>query len=65
MTRAPTFPIYDRVVGGRLAFLLRRYRDQGLSYEAIARALFVDHDITVTGTTVGRWLKDLDRDGAA
>lgn len=65
MPRTSTFPIYDRMLGGRLALLLRRYRDQGLSYESIARALHVDHAITVTGKTVNRWFSDLDSDQGA
>lgn len=65
MPAARTFPLYDRVLGGRLELILRRYRNQGLSYEAIARALAVDHDINVVGATVRRWLNELDRTGAA
>ena len=60
MSRVTTFPIYDRILGGRLEKLLRRYRAQGLSYEAIARRLYVDHDVEVTGKTVNRWMTQFD-----
>jgi intein-encoded DNA endonuclease-like protein len=64
MPASNTFPIYDRVLGGRLEALLRRWRAEGLSYEAIAHRLADDHGVTVTGQTVRRWLVDLDQ-GAA
>lgn len=65
MPAANTFPIYDRMLNGRLAVLLRRYRTEGLSYEMVARRLADDHDVHVTGQTVRRWLADLDGQGAA
>lgn len=66
MPGAPTFPIYDRMLNGRLALLLRRWRDtEGLSLYAIADRLAADYDIHVTYKTVGRWLADLEGPGAA
>jgi hypothetical protein len=66
MPGQPTFPIYDRMLGGRLALLLRRWRDDDdLSLYAIADRLAADHDIHVSWKTVGRWLDDLEDPGAA
>jgi hypothetical protein len=65
MPPTATFPAYDRIVGGRLAVLLHRYRDEGLSHEAIALRLEADYAINVSGRTVGRWLIDLEHHGAA
>jgi len=57
----PTFPLYDRILGGRLLAVLTRYRsDEGLTYAQIARRLEVDHDIEVTDETVRTWCREND-----
>jgi intein-encoded DNA endonuclease-like protein len=58
--RTSTFPIYDRILGGRLELLLRRWREDGLSFYAIADRLADDYDIHVSHKTVGRWIADID-----
>jgi hypothetical protein len=65
MSRTPTFPIYDRILGGRLAVLLLRWRGEGLSHRSIAGRLADEHDIHVTYKTVGRWLDEIEGPGAA
>jgi hypothetical protein len=65
MSRTPTFPLYDRMLGGRLALLLLRWREDGLSHRAIAGRLAADYDVHVSWKTVGRWLADLEGPGAA
>lgn len=65
MGRTATFPLYDRMLGGRLAVLLQRWRDEGLSHASIADRLAQDYDIHVTGKTVGRWVADIEGPGAA
>jgi hypothetical protein len=49
----------DRAVGGRLAELLGRYRDEDASFEAIAYKLREEHGIVTTSATVRRWCIDL------
>lgn len=54
-----TYPLVDRIVDGRLESLLREWRADGLSHEAIARRLAVDFDVDVTGETVRVWWTEL------
>lgn len=56
MPPTPTYDLIDRVLGGQLGRKLDAWRAEGLSSERIARKLEADHDITVSGTTVHRWL---------
>lgn len=56
----PILPLVDRILGGRTSQILQRYRDEGLSNEAIARRLVLDHDIDVTAETVRKWCAELD-----
>jgi hypothetical protein len=56
------FELSDRAMGGKLAFLLRKWRAERLSYEKIARKLETEHGIDVTGRTVQSWLENLDQD---
>lgn len=56
MARRSTFPIYDRVLDGRLEGLLRAWRTDGLSYVEIAWKLRSEHGIEVAPETVRRWI---------
>lgn len=55
----PILPLVDRILDGRTAELLRSWREEGLSFDAIARRLEARHAITVTGETVRTWCADL------
>ncbi len=54
------FELADRVVGGRLGFLLHRWRSEGLTLPQIAGRLAEEHDIHVTDRTIANWLRRLD-----
>lgn len=57
----PTFPLYDRILGGRLLAILSRYRtEEGLTYAQTAQRLQADHDISVTDETVRTWCREND-----
>lgn len=58
--RQPLFPLFDRILGGKLAEQLAAWRAEDLSFDAIARRLGAEHDIEVTGETVRRWCIDLE-----
>lgn len=47
------------MLDGRLAELLTTWRDAGLSTDEIAFKLR-DRDVKVSGSTVARWLKDIE-----
>jgi len=51
----PIRPLVDRILEGKLTDRLTQWRDEGLSYDAIARRLDADHDIGVTAETVRKW----------
>lgn len=53
------FPLADRIFGGKLAEQLTEWRDQGLSYDSIARELHA-RGVTTTGETVRRWCSELE-----
>lgn len=61
----------DRLLNGRLASLLREFRHQHLGTEDIARRLYAEAGVEVSGETVRRWCIDLgialpaDTEGAA
>jgi hypothetical protein len=57
------YGLSDRATGGRLAYLLRKWREDGLSHELIARKLENEHGIVVSGRTVGNWLAELGETG--
>lgn len=59
MARRPLFPLYDRILDGKLAALLTGWRAEGLSHEEITGRLRSDHEIVVTSETVRRWCRDL------
>lgn len=65
-------PLVDRLVPGGLEKCLVRWSAEGLSTDAMAVRLQVDHGVDVTRETVRRWLHHygvrtvgMDEDGAA
>ena len=55
MARKSLRPFADRLIEGGLRPHLERERNEGYSYESIARRLHDEHDIDVTGETVRAW----------
>ena len=56
----------DRMADGRLVAIITDLRSAGLSCERIARRLYAEHGIEVTGQTLRRWLRQIDQaDGEA
>lgn len=54
--RTSAFPLYDRLLDGRLADILRDLiADQGLSYEEATYRLRSEHEVEVSKSTVRRW----------
>lgn len=47
----------DKLAGGRLAERITTLRATGFSWEAIARQLHSEFDVTVTGETLRNWSK--------
>ena len=45
----------DRLAGGALEAILRGLRADGESYDTIAKRLYADHGVDVTGQTVQNW----------
>lgn len=56
MAATDTYPLVDRLIPGGLPSWLIAARDEGDSFEAIARRLATDHDITVSTETVRKWV---------
>lgn len=52
-------PLVERLVGGDLAGLLRRWRTEGLTLDQMAVKMQTDHDIPVTRETLRRWCHEL------
>lgn len=57
MPSQPIKPLVDRILGGKLDQTLAAWRTEGLSYEAIARRLASEHDISVTAETIRAWFR--------
>jgi hypothetical protein len=55
VARPSTFPLVDRILDGRLAEYIATARENGDSFERIARNLHADHGIDVTGETIRKW----------
>ncbi|MCU4183992.1 hypothetical protein K6U06_06445 [Acidiferrimicrobium sp. IK] len=62
MSRQGIFQILDRLVGGDLAERLARWRDEGLSFDAMAIRLHDEHQVDVTGETIRRWVRDTEHE---
>lgn len=56
----PQFRMADRMAGGNLAALILADKAAHFSAEEIARRLYADFGIEVTGQTLRRWLRELD-----
>jgi len=49
--------LVDRLLGGTLWKKLADWQRQGLSLHAISVKLHEDHDVSVTPSTIARWIK--------
>ncbi len=63
MARTSTLDLYDRLLDGKVRPLLREWAHEGLSLDEMAYRLR-DLDVTVSRSTVGRWLKVLEGEPA-
>lgn len=64
MARTSTLDLYDRLLDGKVRPLLRQWAGEGLSLDEMAYRLR-DLEVTVSRSTVGRWLKTLEGELAA
>lgn len=55
----------DRVLNGTLADTLAVLYKESRSWEEVARRLYADHGLTVSGQTLRRWAKELGLGEAA
>lgn len=55
----------DRVLDGRLAETLTAFYRESRSWEDVARRLYAEHGLTVSGQTLRRWAKELGLSGEA
>ena len=53
-----SYPLIDRIFGGRLAAWLAQSRADGDSFQTIANRLFVEHGIRVSDETIRRWCSE-------
>lgn len=59
MPRTSTKDLYGKALGRDIDELLTEWKDEGLSGEDIAFRLKADHDLSVSTSTVYRWLAAL------
>lgn len=59
MAQQPTFPLYDRILGGRLTQLLLEWQAEGESTTEMTWKLR-ELDVHVHPMTVKRWLDKID-----
>ena len=62
---APSVIFLDRILPGGLAGFVATRREQGQSFDRIARAIQDEADFYVTAQTVRRWCETLDTTGDA
>lgn len=62
---ADTYPLYDRLLDGKLGDVLLGWRDEGIKNPEIAYRLRSEHEIVVSTETVRRWLHKLEKEAAA
>lgn len=62
--RPSTYQAWDAAVGGKLAEILRSYREDDLSFESIAFRLRTDHSVEVSSSTVYRWMREIKASAA-
>lgn len=56
-----TYPLVDRLFDGQLQERLDEWREAGHSFETIARLIHDEVGHEVSGSTVRRWIEDLER----
>jgi hypothetical protein len=56
MARSDTYPLADLALNGQLGALLTTWRSEGQSLATMRDRLRDDHAITVSVSTVSRWL---------
>jgi len=54
---SPVWLMADDRTDGNLAATINQYRQDGISYEGIARRLYAEHGIEVTRQTIANWIK--------
>jgi hypothetical protein len=60
MARTSSLPLYNRALDGQLFGLLRKWSQEDVPLEEIVFRLRSEHDIKVSGSTVRRWLRELE-----
>ena len=65
MPRSSTFPLHDRLLGGRLPSMIRDWRneDPTVAFDEIA-ARPRSHGVVVSGETIRRWVARYNLDAA-
>jgi hypothetical protein len=59
MAKQPLYPLIDRLLSDGLEVRLRRQRAEGVSYEDMAKSLYAEETIVVSGELVRKWCEDL------
>jgi hypothetical protein len=57
VARTSSADLVDRLLGGKLEEKLAAWQAEGLSLHAISIRLHEEHEITVTPSTVSRWIR--------
>ena len=65
MPRPSLMRLADRALDGKLGGYLIGWRDEGLSWDQIAKRLHAEHDVSVTPKTVQSWHSQLVAELAA
>lgn len=65
MARQATFPLYDRILDGKLNDLLRSLTANGAKAAEVRDILRDEHEVTVSVETVRRWIQALEKGTAA
>lgn len=64
MPGTDTFALVDRIFDGNLAEQFKTWRTAGLTVAEITFRLRTEHDITVSHSTVWRWMRRIEGDAA-
>ena len=59
MSRTSVYPLYDRILDGKLKELLTGFSGEGLTPPQVRDRLRDEHKVDVSVATVRRWLADL------
>jgi hypothetical protein len=54
------FDLVDRIIPEGLSDYLNKARENGESFSTIARRLYVEHGVDVTGETVRQWFGQVE-----